>query len=156
MKKIGIGIDYSNICKDYNTSYLDRDNMDPATKKCMKQVLSWSKEFLSEILADFEYNLHNLSSPTLVKIDDVASKRFLFYSLEKEITLQSYVMQKEFVQYDSLAAWELDNNDSILVQNDEDGGSIYFYFNKNSSVLDWIRNKLENFSLDEIPFQAIK
>lgn len=156
MKKIGIGIDYSNICKDYNTSYLDRDNMDPATKKCMKQVLSWSKEFLSEILVNFESNLHNLSSQIPVNIDDIASKRFLFYSLEKEITLQSYVIQKEFVQYDSLADWELDNNDSILVQNDEDGGAIYFYFNENSSVLDWIKNKLENFSLDEIPFQAIK
>ncbi|PHS40997.1 MAG: hypothetical protein COB07_03115 [Sulfurovum sp.] len=156
MKKIGIGIDYSNICTDYNTSYLDRDNMDPATKKCMKQVLSWIKEFVAELLENYECQLHNLSSSTPVKIDDIASKRFLFYSLEKEITLQSYVMQKEYVEYESLAAWELDNNHSILVQNDEDGGAIYFYFNENSGVLDWIKNKLENFSLDEIPFQAIK
>ena len=122
----------------------------------MKQVLSWTKEFLSDLLESYEGQLHNLSSSTPVTIDDVASKRFLFYSLEKEITLQSYVIQKEYVEYESLAAWESDNNDSILVQNDEDGGCIYVYFNENSSVLDWIKNKLENFSLDEVPFQAIK
>lgn len=156
MKKIGIGIDYSNICKDYNTVYLDRDNSDPATKKCMKQVLEWSKGFLSELVESVEGKLHNLSSSVPVKVDDVASKRFLFYSLEKEITLQSYVIQKEYVQYDSLSAWEQDENDTILVQNDEDGGGIYFYFNEDSSVLKWIKEKLESFTLDEVPFQAIK
>ena len=156
MKKIGIGIDYSNICKDYNTSYLDRDNTDPATKKCMKQVLTWTNKFISELLESTEGKLHNLSSSSPVNIDNVASKRFLFYSLEKEITLQSYVIQKEYVEYESLSAWELDTNDSILVQNDEDGGAIYFYFNENSSVQEWIKNKLENFSLDEVSFQAIK
>lgn len=154
MKKIGIVIDYSDICKDYNTAYLDRDNLDPATSKCMKQVLSWSKGFLSEILENYGYTLHNLSSETPVKIDDVASKRFLFYSLEKEITLQSYVIQKEYVQYDSLAAWELENKDTILVKNDEDGGCVYFFVNENSSIHQWITNKLKNFSLDEVPFQA--
>ena len=156
MKKIGIGIDYSNICKDYNTAYLDRDNTDPATKKCMKQVLTWSKEFLSELLENVEGKLHNLSSSSPVQVDDVASKRFLFYSLEKEITLQSYVIHKEYTKYDSLTAWESSNNDSILIQNDEDGGGIYFYCNENSSVLEWIRTKLKDFSLDEVPFQAIK
>ena len=122
MKKIGISIDYSNICKDYNTAYLDRDNLDPATSKCMKQVLSWSKGFLSELLENLDSSIHNLSSSILVNVDDVASKRFLFYSLEKEITLQSYVIQKEYIEYESLGAWELETNDSILVRNDEDGG----------------------------------
>ena len=154
MKKIGIAIDYSNICKDYNTVYLDRDNMDPETSKCMKQVLTWTKGFLSELLESYECQLHNLSSSTPVKIDDVASKRFLFYSLEKEITLQSYVIQKEYVEYESLAAWESDRNDSILVKNDEDGGAIYFFFNENSSVHQWITDKLKNFSLDEVPFHS--
>ncbi|MEN8726787.1 MAG: hypothetical protein ABF276_02380 [Sulfurovum sp.] len=154
MKKVGIGIDYSNICKDYNTSYLDRDNTDPATKKCMKQVLTWTKEFLSELLENFEYKMHHLHSSTPVKIDDVSSKRFLFYSLEKEITLQSYVIQKEYVEYESLAAWELETNDTILIQNDEDGGSIYFFVNENSPEHQWIIGKLKNFSLDEVPFQA--
>jgi len=156
MKKTGIGIDYSNICKDYNTVYLDRDNTDPATKKCMKQVLTWSKEFLSELLENVEGKLHNLSSSSPVQVDDVASKRFLFYSLEKEITLQSYVIQKEYVEYESLTAWELSDDDSILIQNDEDGGGIYFYCAENSNVLEWIKNRLQDFSLDEVPFQAIK
>jgi hypothetical protein len=154
MKKIGISIDYSNICKDYNTAYLDRDNLDPATSKCMKQVLSWSKVFLSELLESLDATLHHLSSSTLVKVDDVASKRFLFYSLEKEITLQSYVVQKEYVEYESLRSWELDPKDNILIQNDEDGGCIYIYFNENSNVRQWIEKKLEDFSLDEVPFQA--
>ena len=154
MKKIGIGIDYSNICKDYNTSYLDRDNLDPATSKCMKQVLSWTKELLSELVENFGYKLHNLSSDTPVTIDDVASKRFLFYSLEKEITLQSYVLQKEYIEYGSLAAWELESEDSILVKNDEDGGSIYFFVTEKSKEQQWIINQLQDLSLDEVPFQA--
>jgi len=156
MKKIGLAIDYSDICRDYNTAYLDRDNLDPATKKCMKQVLTWSKTFLTELLEHFEVNLYNLSSEVPVDIDKVSSKRFLFYSLEKEITLQSYVMQKTFVQYDSLAAWEAEENETILVQNDEDGGCISFFVNENSPVTAWIKEKLQDFTLDEVPFEAIR
>lgn len=154
MKKIGIGIDYSNICKDYNTSYLDRDNTDPATSKCMKQVLTWSKTFLTELLESFDYNIYHLHSASTVKIDDVASKRFLFYSLEKEITLQSYVLAKAYVEYDALASWELSSDESILVQNDEDGGAIYFFFNEDSQAQQWILDNLKTFSLDEVPFLA--
>jgi hypothetical protein len=154
MKKIGIAIDYSNICKDYNTSYLDRDNLDPATSKCMKKVLSWTKEFISKLLEEFKYKLHHLSSSTPVKIDDVASKRFLFYSLEKEITLQSYVMQKDFMLYESLSAWELASKDSVLIKNDEDGGCVYLFFSEDSNVKEWIKTNLKDFSLDEVPFEA--
>lgn len=156
MKKIGLAIDYSDICTDYNTAYLDRDNLDPATKKCMKQVLAWSKTFLTELLDHFDYNVYNLSSEVPVKIEDVSSKRFLFYSLEKEITLQSFVMQKSFVQYDSLSAWEAEVNETILVQNDEDGGCISFFTNEGSPVLPWITEKLQGFTLDDVPFEAIK
>ncbi|UPT78236.1 hypothetical protein MN086_03610 [Sulfurovum sp. XGS-02] len=154
MKKIGISIDYSNICKDYNTSYLDRDNKDPATSKCMKQVLTWTQGFLSELLDHFGYQIHHLHSSTPVKVEDVASKRFLFYSLEKEITLQSYVIQKAYVEYGSLVAWELESEKSILIQNEEDGGGIFLYFNENSTEHQWIIDKLKTFSLDEVPFHA--
>ena len=154
MKKVGIEIDYSNICKDYNTVYLDRDNTDPATSKCMKQVLSWSHTLLSELLEAFECELHNLTSASKVVIDDVASKRFLFYSLEKEITLQSYVIHNEFVQYESLSDWESQSNGSLLIQNDEDGGSIYFYYEEGSKFSGWLKDKLKDFSLDEVPFYA--
>lgn len=154
MSIVGIAVDYSNICKDYNTSYLDRDNTDPATKKCMKQVLTWSKEFLSDLLEECGCNLYNLSSATPVKVDDVASKRFLFYSLEKEIMLQNYVVAKEYVEYESLSAWEANNHDSILIKNDKDGGEISLYMNKNSQVHKWILKKLEKFSLDEVEFVA--
>lgn len=152
MKKIGIGIDYSNICKDYNTSYLDRDNTDPATAKCMKQVLTWTQGFLSELLEKFEYNMYHLHSETAVKLDEIASKRFLFYSLEKEITLQEYVLQKEYVAYDSLALWQSESEDGILISNDEDGEGIYLYLNENSTVHQWIIHRLKDFSLDEVPF----
>ncbi|MEN8303057.1 MAG: hypothetical protein ABFQ64_03165 [Campylobacterota bacterium] len=154
MKKVGIGVDYSNICKDYNTSYLDRDNTDPATAKCMKQVLTWSKEFLSKLLDSFELKVHNLSSSTLVDVGDIASKRFLFYSLEKEITLQSYVLDREYRHYDNLAAWELAENDSIVVKNDEDGGAVYFFLNEDSPAHQWIKDNLKEFSLDEVPFEV--
>ncbi len=152
MKKTGIGIDYSNICKDYNTSYLDRDNTDPATTKCMREVLIWMQGFLSELLEEFGYNMYHLHSPTAVKIEDIASKRFLFYSLEKEITLQSYVLQKEYIQYESLAAWEANTNDSVLIQNDEDGEGIFLYFDEDSAIHQWTLNKLQDFSLEEVPF----
>ena len=156
MKKIGIGIDYSNICKDYNTSYLDRDNTDPATKKCMKQVLTWSHDFLSELLEHFDYKIHHVSSSVPVKVDDVSSKRFLFYSLEKEIMLQSYTISKEYVEYESLAAWEADERDTILIQNEEDGGSVIFFVNENSKEQKWIMDALKAFSLDEVVFEAVK
>lgn len=154
MKKIGIGIDYSNICKDYNTVYLDRDNTDPATKKCMNAVLAWTKDFVSELCEKFGYTIYNFNSFALVTVDDIASKRFLFYSLEKEITLQNYLLQKDNQQYGSLAVWELQSEDSILVKNDEDGGSISFFFIENSDVHNWITHKLQDFSIDEIDFQA--
>jgi len=154
MNKIGIGVDYSNICKDYNTSYLDRDNTDPATSKCMKQVLAWSQTFLSEFLESFGYAMYHLHSASAVKIDEIASKRFLFYSLEKEITLQSYVIQKAYVQYESLKEWEKENSEGILIQNDEDGEGVYFYFDENSKEQQWIMDKLKDFSLDEVPFHA--
>ena len=151
MNKIGIGIDYSNICKDYNTSYLDRDNTDPATAKCMKQVLQWSKAFLSELLENFEYQIYQLHSPKAVEVDDIASKRFLFYSLEKEITLQSFVLQKEYVHYESLATWGKENSGGIFIHNDEDGEGIYLYLDENSDVHQWVTKKLESFSLEEVP-----
>ena len=154
MKKIGVGIDYSNICKDYNTSYLDRDNNDPGTKKCMKQVLQWTKGFLSELLENFEYDTYALSSSSTVKIDDIASNRFLFYSLEKEITLQSYVLQKEYVEYGNIATWEAKNDEGVLIKNDEDGEGIYLYMNENSQVHQWIVDELKDFSLDEVPFPS--
>lgn len=152
MKKIGIGIDYSNICKDYNTSYLDRDNKDPATSKCMKQVLEWTNEFLSELIESFDYKMYQLHSEIPLKIEDIASKRFLFYSLEKEIMLQDYVLQKEYVQYDNSTAWALANSDSVLIQNDEDGSGLYFFMDENTSVHQWITNKLQHLSLDEVDF----
>lgn len=156
MKKIGVGVDYSNICKDYNTFYLDRDNKDPATSKCMKQVLAWTEKFISDLLKTFDYKVFNLSTSSAVKVGDIASKRFLFYSLEKEITLQSYVLQKEYVAYESLTAWELETNETVLIQNDEDGGSLYFFVNEGSAIHPWILDTLKDFSLDEVEFQAIK
>ncbi|UCN00743.1 hypothetical protein LCX93_02180 [Sulfurimonas sp. SWIR-19] len=152
MKKIGIGIEYSNICKDYNTFYLDRDNLDPETSQCMKKVMAWSQEFLSELLDTFEYKIFHLNSSAPAKVSDISSKRFLFYSLEKGITLQSYVLAKEFTQYEGLAAWEVQNSSNILVQNDEDGGSLCFYVNENSQEHKWITARLKDFSLDEVPF----
>ena len=154
MNKTGIGIDYSNICKNYNTAYLDRDNKDPETSKCMKSVVAWTHEFLSELCEHFGYKPFRLNSSVSVTIDEVASNRFLFFSLEKGITLQSYVIQKTYVEYDSLAAWESQSSEGVLIKNDEDGEGIYLYLTEDSQEHQWIKNKLADFSLDEVPFQA--
>jgi hypothetical protein len=152
MNITGIGIDYSNICKDYNTAYLDRDNKDPDTSRCMQQVLEWSAGFLSELAETFGLQFHLLNTAMPVKVDEIASKRFLFYSLEKEITLQSFVAQKTCTQYDSLAAWADDEGKGILIQNDEDGEGIYLFLTGDSPEHTWIKQRLEAFSLDEVPF----
>ncbi|MEA3371775.1 MAG: hypothetical protein U9Q40_10585 [Campylobacterota bacterium] len=120
----------------------------------MKQVLTWANGFLTELVEAFGYSLHNLSSATSVAVGDVASKRFLFYSLEKEITLQSYVIDREYREYEGLADWEENNNDSLLIKNDEDGGAIYLFLNQESKEYQWIKDKLKDFSLDEVEFQA--
>ncbi len=150
MKKIGIGIDYNNICKDYNTFYLDRDNTDPQTKNCMKKVMTWMQGLLTQLLQEFDYNIYYVSSAVPVKIEDVASKRFLFYSLEKEITLQSYVIAKEYQQYESLAAWESSEDDGLLLQNDEDGSCVYFCVREGSAEHQWLLTYLKDFSLDNV------
>ena len=154
MKKVGLGIDYSNICKDYNTAYLDRDNKDPQTAKCMKKVVAWTHSLLSELLEAFDYTIFTLNSDVSVKLDTVAANRFLFYSLEKEITLQSFVMQKSYLTFESLTAWEEHEGGSVLIQNDEDGEGIYLYTNEGSQEHQWLSEKLKNFSVDDVPFQA--
>lgn len=154
MKKIGIGIDYSNICKDYNTAYLDRDNKDPKTSKCMREVVNFTSTFITDFLETFGYRIFKLNVDVPVKIDEVASNRFLFYSLEKAITLQSYVMQQEYKEYGSLTDWENKNSEGILIQNDEDGEGVYLYMNENSKEYEWVVEKLKAFSLDDVPFHA--
>lgn len=154
MQKIGIGVDYSNICKNYNTVYLDRDNADPDTKKCMKQVMAWTHMFVSALLETFEFSTYNFTSGSTATVDTIASKRFLFYSLEKEITLQSYVCNKAHIEYGSFESWEKEEEESVLIQNDEDGGALYFYFNEASPVHEWILSQLKDFSCDIVPFEA--
>ena len=154
MKKTGIGIDYSNICKDYNTMYLDRDNKDPDTSRCMEQVIAWMRDFLSDLLERFGYGIYHLNSDEALKIDEVASKRFLFYSLEKEITLQSFAVEKTYTQYANAAAWTAGNGDGMLIQNDEEGAGVYLYLAEDSELHRWVKEKLQDFSLDEVPLPA--
>ena len=152
MQTIGISIDYSNICKDYNTAYLDRDNTDPATNRCMKQVIEWTRKFLADLMEHFNYNIYPLNSITAVKIEEVAAKRFLFYSLEKEITLQSFVLDKEHQAFENIASWEANNQTGLLIQNDKDGEGLYLYLKENSDLHYWINERLKNFSVDDVPF----
>lgn len=149
---ISIGIDYNNICKDYNTVYLDRDNDDKETVTCMRAVMAWTKSFLEALLAQFDYKIFMLNSASEVAIDEVASKRFLFYSLEKEITMQSFVLQKTYTKsYDNLHLWVADASEgSLLIQNDEEGEGLHLYLHKNSDEHLWIKDRLKDFSLDEV------
>ena len=153
MKKIGIGIDYSNICKDYNTMYLDRDNTDPATKNCMKKAMKWIEEFLSSLIQTFNYEIYRLNNSTSLDIEEIARKRFMFYSLEKEMLAQNFILQSKYTSYATLGAWGEANEDSLMIKNDDEGEGLYFYANENSAVHTWILEKLSDFSLESVAFE---
>ncbi|PHQ89600.1 MAG: hypothetical protein COB42_06600 [Sulfurimonas sp.] len=152
MKKIGIGVDYSNICKDYNTVYLDRDNTDRETKVCMKKTMEWVALFLSELTQEFNYKIYRLNNDSILDISEIARKRFLFYSLEKEMLLQNFILQKTYTSYTSLAHWGESDEDSLMIKNDDEGEGIYFYVSKDSKLHLWILQKLQDFSLETLAF----
>jgi hypothetical protein len=154
-KKIGIGIDFSNICKDYNTVYLDRDNDDPETIACMKRVLQWYNAFFLELLEYFDYKIYRMNQDSSIELSEIVNKRFFFYSLEKEILAQTFVMQKEDIAYNGVNNWGKNATDSLMIQNDEEGEAIYFYMEENSDIHRWIINKLSNFTLDKLPFVEV-
>ncbi|HFU76219.1 MAG TPA: hypothetical protein ENK66_08245 [Arcobacter sp.] len=151
MATIGITIDYSNICKDYNTSFLDRDNTDPATKKCMKSVLVWMEKFLEDLLEKFQYKIYHLSSDTPLNNSDLAAKRFLFFSLEKEITLQSFTIAPTFIEYQNNVTWVENHKEGLLIKNDDEGEGIHIYLEQDSKPHLWLLEYLKEFTLDEAP-----
>lgn len=157
MKKIGLGLDYNNICKDYNTVYLDRDNDDPQTTECMKKILKWLDVFLSEMTEEFNYNIYRMHHEPALKLSEIVSKRFLFYSLEKELTSQTFILENENSHYTHLSQWAEKSTESLVIQNDEDGEGegIFFYMTENSKIHVWLLEKLKDLSLDEIPFSEV-
>lgn len=78
MSIIGLGLDYSNICKDYNTVYLDRDNDDPATTACMRKVLQWFDPLLTELMEAFGYNIYRMNQDTPVPLNEIVKKDSFF------------------------------------------------------------------------------
>ncbi len=152
MKKIGISIDYGNICTDYNTVYLDRDNTDPDTFACMTKVMQWLKPFLSELMETFEYGIYRMNQKPQLNLEDIVQKRFLFYSLEKALTPQTFILEKESKQYVSLPQWAADGKDSLLIQNDDEGECLYLYFDEHSALHEWLKEKLGDLAQDEVPF----
>ena len=153
MNKIGLGLDYNNICTDYNTVYLDRDNTDPDTVGCMNNIMRWFKPLLSELLETFDYGIYRVNHDILLKLEDIVQKRFLFYSLEKELTAQTFIIQKEPIAYSSLAVWSKEDTESLVIQNDDEGEGIYFYVTENSPMHMWLADKLSDYSVDEVPFE---
>ncbi|HQR74019.1 MAG TPA: hypothetical protein PLH07_05885 [Sulfurovum sp.] len=154
MNKIGIGIDYSNVCKDYNTMYLDRDNTDKETIVCMTQVVEWLKALLNEMVETYNYRIYRMNQDTPVAIEDVAHRRFLFYSLEKEMLMQTFVVQGNPIAYDTLTQWAENAQDGMLIQNDAEGEGLFFYLEENSPLHHWLKEKLNHFSLEDVPFDA--
>jgi len=141
------------ICKDYNTVYLDRDNDDPQTVKCMKKILAWLDEFLGEMVETFDYKIYRMNQESVLNLSEIVSKRFLFYSLEKALTAQTFILEKENKHYTNLAAWAANSEESLLIQNDDEGEGMYFYVPENSNIHTWLLDKLKDFSLDEVPFE---
>ena len=152
MDKIGLSLDYNNICKDYNTVYLDRDNTDRETMQCMRKVMDWFAPFLSQLLSHFDYHIYRIGNDSKLNLGEIVRKRFFFYSLEKEIISQTFILQKEHKHYDSLAHWGEEAQDSLLIQNDEEGEGVVFYVTKDSEVHQWLLEKMKEFTLDEVPF----
>jgi hypothetical protein len=137
-----LSIDYGTICKNYNTTYLDRDNDDPATMQCMRAILSWTSKFLQNLIDETSLKIFRANCDE-VDIDSISSKRFLFYSLEKEITLQNFSLQNNSFTYDNIDQWLQSNQDGLLIQNDEDGECLYLYVIDNSKIHHWL---LQNYS----------
>jgi hypothetical protein len=138
-----IEIDYAEICKEYNTAYLDRDNKDPATSKCMHDVKKTLLDLFEEFLEKFPYKIYRLNGTTTTH-DEIVSNRFLFYSLEKEITLQSFVIHTTSQAFSSQQEWIDTTDGGILIQNDEDGGCLYIYAHQDSPEQKWITQRLHN------------
>ena len=153
MKKIGIWIDFGNICDDYNTVYLDRDNTDRETFACMTKVMQWFNAFVTELSTTFESGIYRMDHDALLGLSEMVRKRFFFYSLEKEIIAQTFILRSDTLKYTSLNEWAKGNDDSLVLQNDEGGEGISLYFTKDSKMHTWIKDRLKDFSWDEIPFE---
>lgn len=149
LPKTAIRIDYSNICKNYNTMYLDRDNNDPDTTACMNAALRWLNALLEAVLAHFEYQLYPLSSANAVLIKEVAAKRFMFYSLEKEITLQSFTLAPTPHTYNNSEQWIQEATKGMLLSNDEEGTCVTFYCIKESDESHYLLQTLQDFTLEQ-------
>jgi hypothetical protein len=143
MNKTVLSIDFSDICKDYNTVYLDRDNPDRETTRCMRKVMEWTRELLTGLADTFGYTLYHLNAPQSAEIDDVAAKRFLFYSLEKGITVQCFTLDGAPRAYASVAAWEAANDTGVLIRNDEDGETLFLHVTEGSEPHRWLSETVE-------------
>ncbi len=152
MKKIGLSLDFNNICKEYNTVYLDRDNTDRETMQCMRQVMEWFSPFMLELMQHFDFKLYRFDNSSSLALSEMVRKRFFFYSLEKEIIAQTFILQKSFTAYESLKAWGESDDESLIIQNDAEGGAVYFYCNENGAIHHWLKERLKEFSIDEVPF----
>lgn len=150
MQKVGLGLDYSNLCKGYNTVYLDRDNDDRETIACMDTVMKWFKVFLSEFLERFESEVYRMNQASAVGLGEIVQRRFFFYSLEKEMILQTFILQQEDYLYDSWNEWLEAGQNTLLIKNDDEGEGVYFYCEKDSEIHRWLLDRLAGYSLDEI------
>lgn len=144
MEYVKLSLDYSAICTNYNTTYLDRDNTDPDTTACMDKVLGFVKEFVKEIMAQFNYMIYRGNCLQELEISEVVSKRFLFFSLEKEITLQNYSFQTKPFEYLNEEQWLEKNENGILLLNEEEGESLMIYVEKGSRIHKWIIDNYKN------------
>jgi hypothetical protein len=153
---IGLGIDHGLICTNYNTVYLDRDNTDPATVGCMRRVLAFYEKLFEQMVEAFGYECYRFGQLQTAPFKEMISKRFLFYSLEKEITMQTFILQKKASSYIDIEAWSKTPDNSLLIQNDEEGEGIFFYCQENSAVHRWLNENLKSYSVDEMSIEDIK
>jgi len=118
----------------------------------MNKVMGWFNIFLPELMEEFDYKLYRMTQDKIVPLKEIVKKRFFFYSLEKEILAQTFIFQKESIVFSNLSEWSKHGEDSLLIQNDDEGEGVYFYFVENSELHKWLLTKLSSYSLYEVPF----
>ena len=145
-----ITIDYAQLCPKFNTTYLDRDNTDPKTVACMHAITNYFDILLSTLKERFGLQLYRMGHDQTLSNKELCTNRFLFYSLEKEITKQSFILSALFVPIHHTDAWQKIKDAPLLITNDAMGEAIYIYLDDNSKAGEWLLHELKNFDKEKL------
>ena len=145
-----ITIDYALLCPDFNTTYLDRDNTDPKTVACMHAIIDFFDELLDELKSCFDLSLYRVGHNEPQPNSALCTNRFLFYSLEKEITKQNFLLSKPFQPIDGIDDFFEKGIEGVFVTNDKMGEATYLYVDDSNKIGRWLLERLEQFDREAL------